>query len=143
MSLFTDEEVTRYLPVRTEIQHLEIFLKTIDEYGQGPLGRWAIFDNATGQFAGMCLLRPFAYVPNQVEVGYVLNRAHWGKGIATEMVKALLTYGFAHTPTPEIVAVTDVRNSASQRVLLKAGFSQLEHLKRDNEELAYFKCVRP
>src|SRR5687768_2355400 len=84
VQLFEDEEVIRYIPQRSTAQYLELFDSTIADYNTGPLGRWGIFDIHTQDFIGMYLTRHFEYVADQVEIGYVLARKYWGKGIASE-----------------------------------------------------------
>ncbi|WP_160716819.1 GNAT family N-acetyltransferase [Chitinophaga solisilvae] len=141
-SLFEDEEVIRHLPRRTREQYVEIFQASLTAYGNSPFSRWGIFTAAGSGFAGMCLIREFADVPGQVELGYSLGRSYWGRGIATECVRALTAYGFAGTDTAEMVAVTTLENIGSQKALLKGGFTQQQNLKRAEEELAYFLLSR-
>lgn len=142
IELFKDEEVARYIPSRSTAQYLELFKDTLTDYGNSPLGRWGIFDVPTQDFIGMCLARSFKYIPDQVEIGYVLAKKYWGKGIASEVSKALVAFCFKHTNTNQVVAVTDLKNIGSQKVLEKAGLKRLKDLKRDNEELAYFRIER-
>lgn len=59
--------------------------------------------------------------PPHVEVGYRLAPPYWGKGYATEAGRALVDYGFDVTELDRIVAIADVRNAASNRVLEKLG----------------------
>jgi RimJ/RimL family protein N-acetyltransferase len=61
-----------------------------------------------------------------VEVGYAVAPAFWGKGIATEAAKALIDTVFRVTKTERIVANSRVINPASRRVLEKCGFSYLD-----------------
>ena len=61
--------------------------------------------------------------------------------MASEMAKAMVAYAFEHNKTAEVVAVTDVANISSQRVLEKAGLIRVENIVRDGEELAYFKKI--
>jgi len=56
-----------------------------------------------------------------VEVGYRLAGGYWGQGYATEAARALLEYGFEDLGIPQITAIADVRNLASNRVLGKVG----------------------
>lgn len=140
--LFEDEEVALYIPQRSTAQYLELFDSTIADYSKGPLGRWGIFDIHTLDFMGMYLTRHFEYVPDQVEIGYVLAKKYWGKGIASEASSALIDYCFTHTDTNQVVAVTDLDNIGSQKVLEKAGLRRLNNLKRDEQELAYFMIER-
>jgi RimJ/RimL family protein N-acetyltransferase len=63
--------------------------------------------------------------PCRAELGYVLARAHWGRGVATAAVKRTVAAVFAEVPGLERVeALVDVRNRASQRVLEKSGFTR-------------------
>jgi RimJ/RimL family protein N-acetyltransferase len=59
----------------------------------------------------------------RAELGYVVARAHWGKGVATAAVRRAVAMVFGEVEGLEPVeALVDVRNVASQRVLEKAGF---------------------
>jgi RimJ/RimL family protein N-acetyltransferase len=63
--------------------------------------------------------------PCRAELGYVLARAHWGRGVATAAVKRTLATVFGEVQGLERVeALVDVANPASQRVLEKAGFTR-------------------
>jgi ribosomal-protein-alanine N-acetyltransferase len=79
-----------------------------------------------------------------VELGYVMHQKYWGKGIASEMARIMIGYGFTNTDAKEIVAVTTLENIGSQRVLLKAGMTRMDNFIRPNEkkELAFFKVER-
>ncbi len=144
MSLFDDEMVTVHLPNRSRKEHLEIFHDAFKDYAQGNvLGRWGMFNNGDGDFIGLCLLRKYDN-PGQVELGYVMHQKYWGKGIASEMARILVSYGLTNTDAKEIVAVTTLENIGSQRVLLKAGMTRMDNFFRPNErkELAFFKIER-
>jgi len=77
-----------------------------------------------------------------MEIGYSLGKAYWGRGIGTEVAKALTLYGFAKTTTDEIVALTDLQNEGSQKVLRKSGFEQSQNINRKGVELNYFIIKR-
>ena len=57
------------------------------------------------------------------EIGYWLGAACWGRGIATEAVRAVTAYGFAALDLRRIFAGVFSWNPASRRVLEKAGYS--------------------
>ena len=57
------------------------------------------------------------------EIGIWLGEPHWGRGIATEAVRALTEYGFTHFDLCRIFAGIFEWNPASIRVLEKAGYS--------------------
>jgi len=56
------------------------------------------------------------------EIGYMLERAAWGKGIAREAVSALITHLFA-LGQRRVFADTDPENAASNRLLESLGFT--------------------
>jgi RimJ/RimL family protein N-acetyltransferase len=58
-----------------------------------------------------------------IELGYMLAPQCWGKGLATEAVKALANTVFSLTRASRIHANSRVNNIASRRVLEKAGFA--------------------
>ena len=65
------------------------------------------------------------------ELGYYIGEPYWGKGYATSAVKQICQYVFANTDMIRIFAEPFAHNTASRRVLEKAGF-QLEGLLRGN-----------
>ncbi|MBW8773418.1 MAG: GNAT family N-acetyltransferase [Gemmatimonadetes bacterium] len=57
------------------------------------------------------------------EVGYWLGRRYWGRGIATEGVRALTAHAFRHFDFVRLQASVFSWNPASARVLEKAGYT--------------------
>ena len=57
------------------------------------------------------------------EVGYWLGRRYWGRGIATEGVRAITTHAFRHFDFLRLQASVFSWNPASARVLEKAGYT--------------------
>lgn len=70
-----------------------------------------------------------AVYPRTAMVGYWLGRAFWGRGIATEALRALTAHAFASSCLNRIEAGVFPWNRASMRVLEKAGY-RLEGLLR-------------
>lgn len=56
------------------------------------------------------------------EIGYWLGRAHWGRGLATKVVKQLTDYAFTRFDLVRLQAHVFAWNPASARVLVKAGY---------------------
>ena len=65
----------------------------------------------------------------RAEIGYILLPEFHRKGIITEAVKRLITYGFEDLKLHSIEAVIDPDNSASEKVLQKCEFIKEAHLK--------------
>jgi ribosomal-protein-alanine N-acetyltransferase len=59
----------------------------------------------------------------EVELGYRVAAAWWGRGIATEMASALVAVARDRLGLADLVAFTLPYNLASRRVMEKAGFT--------------------
>jgi RimJ/RimL family protein N-acetyltransferase len=88
------------------------------------LGAWAIIEQPAAAPAGTILLKALPDGAGEIEIGWHLHPDSWGKGLATEAARALLTHGFAHG-LDEIWAVTDPANERSIRVCQKIGMRLL------------------
>ncbi len=69
---------------------------------------------------------------NVTEIGYMLMRAHWGKGIAVEAVSALIDRIFAEDQR-RVFADTDPDNAASRGLLERLGFKLEGYLRAEWE----------
>lgn len=65
------------------------------------------------------------------EMGYYIGEPHWGKGFGTSAVKQICKYVFENSDIIRIFAEPFAHNTASCRVLEKAGF-QLEGILHSN-----------
>jgi len=82
----------------------------------------------SGELVGDVLLFWHSQEHKQGEVGYVFNPAYHGRGLATEAVGALLRLGFEGLGMHRIAGRLDGRNTASARVLERAGLRREAHL---------------
>jgi ribosomal-protein-alanine N-acetyltransferase len=82
----------------------------------------AIERRSDGQVIGSCRLQlPKSSQAGWATLGYVLGRAYWGQGYATEAAQGLITYARAHGGVMGVRAISDSHNTASTRVLEKCG----------------------
>ena len=56
------------------------------------------------------------------EIGYVLNKAYWGRGLMPEAVKAVIAYCFQNEKYDYLICSHSVTNNQSKRVIEKCGF---------------------
>jgi ribosomal-protein-alanine N-acetyltransferase len=126
LALYQDPEVTRQLgggpfagdqiAVRSRRAH-EKFIRHWAEKG---FGVFAVEDLVTGRFLGQCGLNTIDEL-GEVEVLYALERAAWGRGLATEAARRALAYAFDEAGLERIVAVTRPEHVRSRHVLEKIG----------------------
>jgi RimJ/RimL family protein N-acetyltransferase len=129
--LDSDPEVMRFLnggtPTPRNVIETEILPRFLADYERFPgYGFWAAIEKATGEFLGWFSLRPpEGGRPGEVDLGYRLRRAAWGRGYATEGSRALIRKGFTELGARRVVATTFEANVASRRVMEKAGMRRV------------------
>jgi RimJ/RimL family protein N-acetyltransferase len=64
------------------------------------------------------------------DVGYLLDRRHWGHGYATEAARAIVDWAFSVPALHRVWATCDTENLASARVLEKLGMVREGTLRR-------------
>ena len=85
------------------------------------IGLMAVERREDGAFLGMCGLHHLDAYPDDVEVGWRLARAHWGKGYATEAATAWLEHAFGAMGLARVISVTDPPNLRSLAVMHRLG----------------------
>ena len=123
--LFRRQEVTRYYDVETmtdvaAARALITFMR--GRYVSRTGIRWALEDSVSRSFMGTIGFNNISPVAHKGLIGYELVPAAWGRGLATEAVRAILRFGHEQVELNRIEAVVMLENHASVRVLQKAGF---------------------
>jgi len=118
-----DHEVTRWLVWRPhrDIEETRDFVQCCAEAWQkGTEYTWAIrlLDNS---LIGCIALRVNGF---KADTGYVFARPFWGKGYATEALKALVHWVRQQPDIQRLWAVCDAENPASARVMEKVGMKK-------------------
>ena len=119
--LYGDPDVMRYVATGVTVsrEDSEYYLSRLIQYWQEhEFGRWAVTIKPVGGFIGYCGL---ALYEGRHELMYALDKRYWGRGYATEAVRATLRYGFEELKLELIAAVTHKENVASQKVMEKVG----------------------
>ncbi len=126
-ALNADPVVMEHLPAPLDRDESDALVDRIsahlDEHGWG---LWAVELLESGTFIGFAGLAPAgfdAHFTPAVEVGWRLDRAHWGRGYAPEAASASVADGFERLGLDEIVSFTSTTNVNSQRVMQKIGMT--------------------
>lgn len=121
-----DPEVIRYVgaPWSNEAEHLTFLRRRIETVYPPGLGYWTLVpkDDPAG-FLGWVMLCPCDVAGAEVEIGWRLPRAAWGRGYATEAAAPILDQGFRKAAFSWVVADIDPANTASIRVAEKIGLT--------------------
>lgn len=136
----SDPEVMRYIGEEHPLtrEETEANLQTIiNGFRRRGFGRFALIEKAGGALLGYCGLGCPSYAPGVVELVYLMARAAWGRGLASEASRACLRYGFEELRLAEIIALTKQGNLRSRRVMERLGMRYV----RDDNFYGY-ACVR-
>ena len=142
-SLYGDPDVMKIrkigtqTPAQTRAQ-LDTILAHWRNHG---FGLFAVFDRATGDFAGECGLRYLDDTP-EVEISYGLRTPFWGKGYATEAAAEVMAFGFGPLGLDRIVGLASAANAGSHRVLEKLGMTLERRWRDGNDELVKYAIDR-
>ncbi len=115
-----DPEVSRFVLFRPDqtLEDVRQFLERAElAWDAGTGATWAITLKETRELIGMIDLR----VEEEANLGYVLARQFWNRGITTEAVRAVIASAFRQPAIRGVWAVCEVNNTASARVLEKSG----------------------
>ena len=121
-TLLGHPEVMRYWLVGRAMKPEEVdelMTQFSDDYGS-----LLVTEKATKEAVGLAGIVPCTYLGvADYEFGWGLLPEAWGKGYATEMTRALLEAGFRELPAKRLLALAHPANTASWRVLEKAGMT--------------------
>ncbi|PWU03225.1 MAG: hypothetical protein C5B52_03905 [Bacteroidetes bacterium] len=139
----SDPEVMKFIRPPLSRQKAQSFLiENIDYYSLNPqFGRWAMFEKNTDYFLGTFMLKHSVHL-NDIELGYALFTAYWGRGLGTESVAGGLKYAFDELGLNTVIALTFPENVPSQKVLTKAGFSFVQEFWEEGQMLHLFRKSR-
>lgn len=90
-----------------------------------------ILDKSTSEVIGSIGVRIQDFEARIADMGYWIKKSEWGKSYATEACKRMIKFGFEELSAHRIWAWAAAENSASTRVLEKAGLSK-EGVLRDD-----------
>lgn len=128
-----DPEVRRFLGgPRPEVE----VRAAVEAWGLETLsapGHYVVATTADDAVVGFITLAPrpidqpghVAQDGNELELSYVLRRASWGNGYATEAARALLAAAASTLPNQPVIIITQSANAASLRLAERLGFHHL------------------
>lgn len=99
-------------------------------YRKDGFGLWAVVEKATGEMVGQCglTMQDLGDGRWEPEVGYLLQKAAWHKGYATEAARGCLDYAFHVLKLSRVCATIRDNNLASQAVARRLGMEPAERM---------------
>jgi RimJ/RimL family protein N-acetyltransferase len=147
--IFADPIAMEHYPSTKDIPETQRWidwsLRNYDRFGHG---LWAVSLSSTNEFIGQCGLIPQNIRDqNEIEIGYLFRRSHWGYGYATEAACACRDYAFSYLTVQKLVSFINPNNERSKRVAMRVGMT-LEKILLPSEnawqkEVCVFSIARP
>lgn len=125
-----DAEVCRYLiwlPHKSIVETENFLQHAMAAWETKTRFPYVITQREDDRLLGMIDLRLDAY---KADVGYVLAREFWNKGFMSEALRAVMDTAFTLENVYRVGALCDVDNTASARVMEKAGMAREGLLRR-------------
>lgn len=122
-----DDEATRFLPYASwrSLADGRAWFERMSILGaRGESIQYVVTDRTTGLAIGTCLLFRYEESSARAELGYVLGRNYWGRGIMREALIALITCAFGPYGIRRLEAEVDPLNLASSLLLAGLGFTR-------------------
>ena len=116
--IFSDTETMRFVEPPYSRDRTRCFLETFC-IQRNPPGAYAAVERSSGKMIGYILFKQIDD-PEIYEIGWIFNRAFWGKGYAYESCLAMIKYGFNTLNLHKICAET-VDPAKSLNLMKKLG----------------------
>jgi [ribosomal protein S5]-alanine N-acetyltransferase len=121
--------LTHRLPIQTNDEALAYIQKITDELANGVSITWAIQFKDDPKLLGTVCFWNFRKEHDRAEIGYALLTDHHRNGIMTEVLPAVLNYGFETMKLHSVEGHIDPANRGSQKVLERNGFVREAYFK--------------
>ncbi|MEU6998396.1 GNAT family protein [Nonomuraea sp. NPDC046570] len=124
-AIYGDPAVTAHLPYgprsRDDVEALVAEAIAAAEAATRRLYVLAVIDHDTAQVIGVARLHIEADHPHSAEIGLGLRPDLWGRGIGTDLIRLLLTFGFRELGLHRLWGARSPSNTAAQLAMLVAG----------------------
>ena len=136
--MMSEPEVMKYTGFK-KTQTIEQVHKSLEGWKKDR-SVWCAEAVGNGEFIGWFMLKTQRY--EQPELGFMLPKKNWGRGLATEVARAIIAYAFKQG-VQKIIATTLEDNVKSISVLNKIGMKHNPGLKDSSKErLLFFEAFR-
>lgn len=122
-------------------QTKEVIDSFTENWQKHHFGVWAIIYKRNRKLIGHCGLK-FLENSKEIQIGYLLLKSYWGRGLGTEAATATLRFGFEVAKIEKIVAVAKPENIASRRVMEKVGMRYEKDAYYYENDVVYYSISR-
>jgi RimJ/RimL family protein N-acetyltransferase len=140
----SDYEVVKYFPGKKpwpKERAMKELQGIIGHWKQIGYGRWALVFKEDNILIGWCGLEYLKEL-GETEIGFLLDKRYWNRGLATEAAKESVKYAFQEVKLEKLIALAFPENTASTRVMEKIGMIYDETIFLWNHNLVKYFITR-
>ena len=113
-------------------------------YEEWGFGLWATVLRETNKLIGRCgLLLHNIDGAQEIEIAYLISRAHWGRGFASEAARGIRDYGFGQLKQEKLIAIIHADNERSKHVARAIGMAHERRTRHLQLDVDIFSICRP
>ncbi len=130
----SDKETMKYIgkPLHKNVSEtIAIIDKIINGVQSNETIAWAITLKGNPKFLGTIGYHRISREHHPGEIGYMIGKEHWNKGIVSEAAEKIIDFGFTKMKFHSIEGVIEPNNIASRKLLKKLGFVKEAYFKED------------
>ncbi|MCD4706479.1 MAG: GNAT family N-acetyltransferase [Candidatus Sabulitectum sp.] len=135
LEIFGDTEVMRHFGMKP-VSSLDDAIKMVNYFErnrkENGLNRWAVALKKNRHVVGSIFYTNIEKPYSRAEIGFLLNRSYWGKGIMHEAAEKIISFGFEHMSLNRIQALVSVDNRRSISLVKRLGFRKEGILREHN-----------
>jgi ribosomal-protein-alanine N-acetyltransferase len=124
-AMLADPEVMRFYPRCYSREEAEAWVRRqVERYARYGHGLWLVVDHRSGEAVGQVgLTIQDVDGVQEPEVGYLIHRPFWRRGLATEAAVATRDYAFNCLDKARVISLIRPENVPSQGVAVKMGMA--------------------
>ncbi|MCG8575496.1 MAG: GNAT family N-acetyltransferase [Flavobacteriales bacterium] len=143
IEMYLEPESNKYVaPLRDKPKSFfQGFLERKLAQNEMELGFWVVLENDSSKVIGTVNLNWF-FPLSIFHIGCHLKRDYWNKGFATELLSALIHYGFEIKKVDQIHGIVEKDNSVSKKLMGNLGFEFDRAERLENMPLEIYKLYK-
>jgi RimJ/RimL family protein N-acetyltransferase len=144
-AMLADPEVMRFYPhPYTRAEAAGWIGRQRERYARDGHALWLILDTSTGQPVGQVgLVLQDVDGRREPEVGYLIHRPFWRRGLAAEAARATRDHAFSVLDQPRVISLIRPENVPSQGVAAKLGMAVEKRIRHWGLDHDVWQVSRP
>jgi ribosomal-protein-alanine N-acetyltransferase len=143
MEMYQEPDSNTFIPplLNKTTEYYQNFLAGKVETNKTILGFWTVRELLTNAFIGTVNLNEFKDT-GMNHIGSHLSRKFWNKGYSTELLTAIVDYGFNTRGLEYIHGIMSPDHFISEKLILKLGFEFFKEFNNDGEIIHLYRMHR-